>query len=94
MEKLSASFKFNQQKMDFQVGRLSIYSFCFALSIIKLTSLLQDMKQKLNDLENKIKLLVDEQKLFHKLQLENNKHTDNQLVSQTDIIKMMKRIED
>ena len=49
------------------------------------------MKQKLNDLENKIKLLGDEQKLFHKLQLENNKHTDNQLVSQTDIIKMMKK---
>ena len=49
------------------------------------------MKQKLNDLENKIKLVGDEQKLFHKLQLENNKHTDNQLVSQTDIIKMMKR---
>ena len=61
------------------------------MSIIKLTSLLQDMKQKLNDLENKIKLLGDEQKLFHKLQLENNKHTDNQLVSQTDIIKMMKK---
>ena len=49
------------------------------------------MKQKLNDLENKIKLLGDEQKLFHKLQLENNKHTDNQLMSQTDIIKMMKK---
>ena len=61
------------------------------MSRIKLTILLQDMKQKLNDLENKIKLLGDEQKLFHKLQLENNKHTDNQLVSQTDIIKMMKR---
>ena len=48
------------------------------------------MKQKLAELENKIKVLGDEQKLFTKLQLENNKHTDNQLVSQTDIICIMK----
>ena len=47
------------------------------------------MKQKLNDLENKINHLGDEQKLFHKLQLENNEHTDSQLVAQTDIIKAL-----
>ena len=47
------------------------------------------MKQKLNDLENKINHLGDEQKLFHKLQLENSEHTDNQLVAQTDIIKAL-----
>ena len=48
------------------------------------------MKQKLDELENKIKVLGDEQKLFTKLQLEDNKHTDNQLVAQTDIIRIMK----
>ena len=55
-----------------------------------LTFLPQEVKQKLAELENKIKVLGDEQKLFTKLQLENNKHTDNQLVSQTDIIRIMK----
>ena len=90
MEKLSSSFKFNQQKIDFEVENLLLI-ILISIAQIKLTFMLQDMKQKLNDLENKIKLVGDEQKLFHKLQLENNKHTDNQLVSQTDVIKMMKR---
>lgn len=50
----------------------------------------QEMKQRLSELDQIVKNIVQEQKLFNKLQLENNKHTDNQLLSQTDILKIMK----
>ena len=71
-----------------------------ALLLVKLKPLIesheentevQEIKLKFSELETQVKNLVLEQKLFNKLQLENNKHTDNQLLSQTDIIKIMKQ---
>ena len=71
-----------------------------ALLLVKLKPLIesheentevQEIKLRFSELETQVKNLVMEQKLFNKLQLENNKHTDNQLLSQTDIIKIMKQ---
>merc|ERR1719419_1991336 len=50
----------------------------------------QEMYQRLLELENRVSKIETEQQIFNKLQQENNKHTDNQLISQTDIIKIMK----
>lgn len=48
------------------------------------------MYQRLQELENRVSKIEKEQQIFNELQQENNKHTDNQLLSQTDIIKIMK----
>ena len=48
------------------------------------------LRQKLIDLEARVAKIESEQKLFASLQLENNLQTDNQLLSQTHLITMVK----
>ena len=52
---------------------------------------MQDLLTRtLGDLQSRVDGMEKEQKMFQSLQLENNKHTDNQLAAQTQVIRMIK----